>query len=194
MDDEAAAREEDALQARREAEQQGLRRDFWLATLLALPVFVLEMGGHLVPALHHWVADTIGLQNSWILQWLLATAVLLLPGRRFYQKGWPALWRGAPDMNSLVAVGTAAAYGYSTVATFVPGLLPAGTVHVYFEAAVVIIALILLGRFLEARARGRTSAAIQRLARLAPRTALVQREGQELSVPLAEVRRGERYR
>ena len=191
VDDEAATRAEDALQARREAEQQGLQRDFWLATLLALPVFVLEMGGHLVPALHHWVADTIGLQNSWILQWLLATAVLVLPGRRFYQKGWPALWRGAPDMNSLVAVGTAAAYGYSTVATFVPGLLPAGTVHVYFEAAVVIIALILLGRFLEARARGRTSAAIQRLARLAPRTALVRREGQELSVPLAEVRLGE---
>ena len=58
VDDEAATRAEDALQARREAEQQGLRRDFWLATLLALPVFVLEMGGHLVPALHHWVADT----------------------------------------------------------------------------------------------------------------------------------------
>src|SRR5690606_4664317 len=101
---------------------------------------------------------------------------LAIPGRRFYQTGIPALLRLAPDMNSLVAVGTAAAFGYSVVATFAPGLLPAGTVNVYYEAAAVIVTLILLGRFLEARARGRTSEAIQRLVHLQPRIAHVARD------------------
>src|SRR5690606_24779037 len=91
------------------------------------------------------------------------------------------------DMNSLVAVGTLAAYGYSVVATFAPGLLPADTVNVYYEAAAVIVALILLGRFLEARAKGRTSAAIQRLVGLQAKTARVRRDGQTHEVPIAEV-------
>ena len=85
---------------------------------------------------------------------VLASLVQFGPGLRFYRKGWPALLRGAPDMNSLVMLGTSAAYGYSVVATFLPDLLPADTVHVYYEASTVIITLILLGRFLEARARG----------------------------------------
>src|SRR5690606_8714592 len=106
---------------------------------------------------------TIGMRTSWLVPFVLTTLALVFPGRRFYLKGIPALLRGAPDMNSLVAVGTLAAYGYSRVATFAPALLPAGTVNVYYEAAAVIVALILLGRFLEARAKGRTSAAIQRL-------------------------------
>ncbi len=90
--------------------------------------------------------------TSWMIQFVLTTLVLAFPGLRFYRKGIPALLRGAPDMNSLVAVGTLAAYGYSLVATFAPALLPAGTVNVYFEAAAVIVTLILLGRVLEARA------------------------------------------
>src|SRR5690606_15110119 len=105
---------------------------------------------------------TIGLEWSWILQFLLTTLVLAVPGRRFYLKGFPALLRLAPDMNSLVAVGTLAAYGYSLIATFSPRLLPVGTVNVYYEAAAVIVVLILLGRYLEARAKGRTSQAITR--------------------------------
>src|SRR5690606_38501910 len=117
--------------------------------------------------------------------------LLILPGRRFYQQGIPALLRLAPDMNSLVAVGTAAAYGYSLVATFLPALLPSGTVNVYYEAAAVIITLILLGRYLEARARGRTSEAIQRLVGLQPRVAHVQRDGQLVDVPVAEVQTGD---
>src|SRR5690606_18742707 len=137
---------------------------------------------------------------SWILQFILTTLVLVFPGRRFYVHGFPALLRGAPDMNSLVAVGTLAAYGYSTVATFIPGVLPAGTVNVYFEAAAVIVALILLGRYLEARAKGRTSEAITRLVGLQPRVARVSRNGQIIEVPihdvisgdLVEVRPGER--
>src|SRR5690606_14026691 len=106
---------------------------------------------------------------------------------RFYQQGFPALARLAPDMNSLVAVGTSAAYLYSVVATFMPQLLPEGTVNVYYEAAAVIVALILLGRYLEAKARGRTSEAIQRLVGLQARTARVQRDGQVVDLPIGEV-------
>src|SRR5690606_32432722 len=101
---------------RKDAEREALKRDFFLAVALALPVFVLEMGSHLIPGVHEWVAHTIGMRASWLLQFVLTTLVLMLPGRRFYLKGLPALLRGAPDMNSLVAVGTFAAYGYSVVA------------------------------------------------------------------------------
>ncbi|WP_443094332.1 heavy metal translocating P-type ATPase [Pseudoduganella buxea] len=163
--------------ARQDAEREALRRDLLLATALAAPVFVLEMGSHLVPAIHRWVMDTIGMAPSWYLQFVLTTLVLVLPGRRFYVKGVPALLRLAPDMNSLVMLGTLAAYTYSVIATFVPALLPAGTVNVYYEAAAVIIALILLGRFLEAKAKGRTSQAIQRLVGLQPKVVHVLRDG-----------------
>ena len=94
-------------------------------------------------------------------------------------------------MNSLVAVGTLAAYGYSLIATFAPGLLPTGTVNVYYEAAAVIVTLILLGRFLEAKAKGRTSQAIGRLVGLQPKVARVRRDGRTVEVPLAEVRTGD---
>ena len=183
--------DEDAAVRRQADELHGLTRDLWLAVALALPVFVLEMGGHLVPAFHHLVAATLGTRNSGLLQCVLTTLVLALPGRRFYRAGIPALLRGAPDMNSLVAVGTLAAYGYSLVATFLPRLLPAGTVNVYYEAAAVIVALILFGRLLEARARGQTSAAIKHLLGLQPRTAWVRRAGGTVAVPLAEVAVGE---
>src|SRR5690606_14312249 len=91
------------------------------------------------------------------------TLVLAGPGRRFFQLGIPALLRGAPDMNALVALGATAAYLFSCIATFAPHWLPAQTVNVYYEAAAVIVTLILLGRYLEARAKGRTSDAIQHL-------------------------------
>lgn len=146
--------------ARKAEEADGLRRSVLLAAILTLPVFILEMGSHLIPAFHHLVMTTVGLQTSWIIQFVLATLVLFGPGRHFYTKGFPALFKGAPDMNSLVAVGTGAAWGYSVVATFLPGLLPEGVRAVYFEAAAVIVVLILIGRWLEARAKGRTGAAI----------------------------------
>jgi Au+-exporting ATPase len=79
--------------------------------VLALPVFVLEMGSHMIPGMHEWVASTIGIQQSWYLQFVLTLLVLAIPGWRFYEKGFPALFRLGPDMNSLVAVGTAAAFG-----------------------------------------------------------------------------------
>ncbi|UYV36448.1 heavy metal translocating P-type ATPase [Rhodobacteraceae bacterium D3-12] len=164
---------------RKEAEATGLKRDLWIAAVLTLPVFLVEMGGHLFAPLHHWIAATVGQQVSWVAQFVLVTLVLVGPGRRFYAHGVPALLRGAPDMNSLVAMGTAAAYLFSVVATFLPGVLPAGSRAVYYEAAAVIVVLILLGRFLEARAKGRTGAAIARLVDLSPKTAIVRRGGQD---------------
>ena len=172
---------------RKDAELAVLRRDLILAAVLALPVFVLEMGSHIIPGMHEWVMNTIGMRASWYLQFVLTLLVLVVPGRRFYRKGFPALLRREPDMNSLVAVGTLAAFGYSVVATFAPGLLPAGTVNVYYEAAAVIVALILLGRFLEARAKGRTSEAIKRLVGLRPGTARVARDGRTADIPIDEV-------
>ena len=177
--------------AQKDEEARQLKRRAVLAGWLTLPVFVLEMGSHLVPGLHHLVMSSIGLQFSWLIQWALTTAVLAGPGRSFYIQGGPALVRGAPDMNSLVAVGTAAAYLFSVVATFAPALLPEGTRHVYFEAAAVIVTLILAGRWMEARARGRTSEAIQRLVQLAPRTARVRRAGTFTELDVSQVTLGD---
>ncbi|MCE8527154.1 copper-translocating P-type ATPase [Ruegeria pomeroyi] len=168
-----------------------LKRQTLLAILLALPVFLIEMGGHMIPALHHWILATIGQQASHLIQFALTTVLLLGPGRVFYAKGFPALMRGAPDMNALVALGTGAAYGFSLVATFAPGLLPNGTANVYYEAAAVIVALILLGRWLEARARGRTGAAIEALVGLQPRHARIERKGQAVEVAIADIQPGD---
>ncbi|MCS9525497.1 copper-translocating P-type ATPase, partial [Pseudomonas aeruginosa] len=175
----------------KDAERAELKRDLTLAAVLALPVFVLEMGSHMIPGMHEWVASTIGIQQSWYLQFVLTLLVLAIPGWRFYEKGFPALFRLGPDMNSLVAVGTAAAFGYSMVATFAPSLLPAGTVNVYYEAAAVIVALILLGRFLEARAKGRTSEAIKRLIGLQAKEAHVLRDGRIVDIPINDVAQGD---
>lgn len=191
----AAARggraDDEAQQRRKDDEQRALARDLTVAALLTLPVFALEMGGHLIPAVHDLVMTRIGMRESWLLQFALTAVILAWPGRRFYRIGLPALLRGAPDMNSLVAVGTLAAFAYSVLATFAPGLLPAGTVNVYFEAAAVIVTLILLGRYLEARAKGRTSAAITRLVGLQPKTARVRRNGRSVELPLDQLAAGD---
>jgi Au+-exporting ATPase len=172
---------------KKDAERAELKRDLIIATVLALPVFILEMGSHVIPAMHDFVMNTVGMQNSWYLQFALTSFVLALPGWRFYRKGFPALARLAPDMNSLVSVGTLAAFGYSIIATFIPQFLPKNTVNVYYEAAAVIVALVLLGRFLEARAKGRTSEAIKRLIGLQAKTARVSRDGNFINVPVSEL-------
>ena len=137
------------------AEQRALWRATALAAVLTLPVFVAEMGGHLIPGFHMWLHGLIAMQPMWIAEFLLVTLVAIGPGRRFFVKGIPSLLHGSPDMNSLVAVGSGAAWVYSTLVTFWPALIPAASRSVYFEAAAVIMVLILLGRSLEARARGR---------------------------------------
>jgi len=180
--------------AHHDREADAARDRFLFALALTLPVFVLEMGGHLLPAFHHWLHGTLGHFGLNLLQFLLATAVLFGPGRVFFRHGVPALLRGAPEMNALVALGTGAAWLYSTVATFAPAAMPEGTAQVYFEPAAVIVTLILLGRWLEARARGRTGAAIRRLLDLQAKTARVQRDGAVVEVAVDALRRGERVR
>jgi Cu+-exporting ATPase len=176
---------------RRDVEVRNLRNALAIAAILTIPLFVMEMGSHYVPAIHDWIMVNVGMANNLYLQFALATAVLAGPGRRFFMKGVPNLLRLAPDMNSLVVLGTTAAWGYSVVATFMPGLLPRGTAFVYFEAAAVIVTLILLGRYLEAQAKGRTSQAIKRLIGLQPETARIVRDGAVSEVPLATVVAGD---
>ncbi|WP_417600292.1 heavy metal translocating P-type ATPase [Pararhodobacter oceanensis] len=177
---------EDLAEAR-DAEQASLRRAVLIAAVLTLPVFILEMGGHAVPAFHHWLYGAFGQFPVWVAQFLLASAVLFGPGLRFYRAGVPALIHGAPDMNSLVVLGASAAWAFSTVSTFAPDLLPEGTQAVYFEAAAVIVTLILLGRWLEARAKGRTGAAIARLVGLQAKSARVERGGEVVELPIGEI-------
>ena len=171
----------------REAELSGLHRDVLIATVATLPLLVFEMGMHMSETLHHFLAGRVGEFNIKVLSFLLAGFVMAVPGQRFIRKGWPALLRGAPDMNSLVALGTTAAFLYSSVATFMPGLLPYGTEYTYFEASAVIVTLILIGRLIEARAKGSTSEAIRRLMSLQAKTARVLRDGSEADVAIETV-------
>jgi Cu+-exporting ATPase len=176
-------------EATRQAELARLRRRFWIAAALSLPVAVLAMAHGRV----HWL-DFPGV--SWV-QLVLTTPVVVYCGAEFFRSAWAAARHRAADMNTLIAVGTGAAYAYSVVATIAPGLLAGagagmeGHVPVYFEAAAVIVTLILLGRLLEARAKGKAGEAIRALMGLQPRTARVVRAGAEIDAPIAEVLPGD---
>lgn len=176
------------------SETKGLRRDWMVAVIFTLPLFALDMGVHWIPALEAGVIGVLGLDGFHRLLFALAVVVQFGPGLRFYRSGMPALLRGGPDMNSLVMLGTTAAFGYSVMATFFSEFLPEGSAHVYYEASAMIIALVLTGRMLEERARGRTGSAIRKLLDLTPRTARVIRDDSEQDVPLAEVRVGDLLR
>jgi P-type Cu+ transporter len=184
--------------ARRE-EYENLRKKFWVAAILSLPVLIIAMSHGRIGAL-----DFPGV--TW-LQLLLTTPVVLYCGAQFYRGAWAALRHRAADMNTLIAIGTGTAYLYSVAATVAPRAF-AGAVSaarmagmdgaqgmsvppVYFEAASVIIALILLGRMLEARAKGRTSDAIRQLMKLQPQTARVVRDGEEAEVQIDAVAQGD---
>ncbi len=177
----------DAEREARDREVEALRRSVIVAAVFATPLLLLVMLPTLVPALQAWKASLASMQTWFYIEFLLGSVVQFGPGLRFYRKGWPSLRHGSPDMNSLVMIGTTAAYGYSVVATFLPQVLPAGTVHVYYEASAVIIALILLGKYLEAVAKGRSSEAIKKLLGLQAKTARVVRGEQELELPIDEV-------
>ena len=178
---------EPSLGDERRSEGEALNRATLIALALTLPVFALEMGPHLFPAVHQFVMERVGMQAARIAEFALTALVLFGPGWRFFQSGVPALLRGAPEMNSLVALGSGAAFAYSALATFAPSVFPAGTANVYFESAAVIVTLILLGRSLEARAKGRAGAAIERLIGLKAQSALVLRGGKPVETPLDEV-------
>ncbi|MCA3554500.1 MAG: copper-translocating P-type ATPase [Aestuariivirga sp.] len=180
------AADPDALRAAKDKEHASLTRDFLIAAVFTLPLFIMEMGGHLIPAVGHWLhgVDRFKLH---LLYFVLATIVQFGPGLRFYRTGVPNLLKLAPDMNSLVVLGSTAAWGYSVAATFWPALLPEGTQNVYYESSAVIVTLILLGRLLEARARGRTGAAVAKLVGLQAKSARVERDGMTVELPLDQV-------
>lgn len=175
----------------REEELKTIKRSLLIAVLFSAPIFLIEMTSHLITPFQNWLNGVVNSQSLYYLFFVLASVVQLGPGLRFYKKGWPSLLRGTPDMNSLVMLGTSAAYGYSVVATFVPQVLPSGTVNVYFEASAVIITLILAGRYMEAIAKGRTSEAIKRLLNLQAKNARIIRKGREMDVPLKKVQPGD---
>jgi len=179
---------------RQEREAATLRRDLIVAAVLSAPVVVLDMGSHLLPGFHHAVTGVLGAGGFAWMQAVLATLVLAGPGRRFFRIGVPNLLRGHPDMNALVALGAGAAYLFSLVSTAAPWWLPDGSAHLYFEASVLIVTLILLGRTLEARAKGRAGAAIARLIDLSPKTARRVEGATEREVPAADLRIGDRVR
>ena len=181
----------DRERVRREQELKLLRNRLITAIALASPVILLEMGGHLAPALHHWLISIVEEKILRVLSFILTSLTLFGPGLVFYHKGIPSLLRGHPDMNALVAIGTLSAYIYSAIATFFPYLLPSDAVVVYYEAAVVIIVLILFGRYLEARAKGKTSEAIRALAQLQPKTAHIERNDQLIDINIDDVRVGD---
>ncbi|HEY7805495.1 MAG TPA: heavy metal translocating P-type ATPase [Orrella sp.] len=160
-----------SLQDKSTAEINTLKQQVWIAALLTLPVFVMEMGGHMIGAFHHWVNSVMSLGTQHVIQAVLTTLVLAWPGRHFFTHGFKALFQGQPEMNSLVAVGAGSAWLYSMVVVLAPAIIPESARHVYFEAAAVIVTLILLGRLFEARARGQTGAAIEHLIGLQPKQA-----------------------
>lgn len=176
-----------APENRKADEARALKSKLILAAALTLPIFIIEMGGHLIPALHHWWMMTVPEWLWRMVQFVLTAVVLAVPGRVFFAKGIPSLLKGGPDMNALVALGAGAAFLYSTVVTFWPQAVPMGAQNVYFEAAAVIVTLILLGRFLEARAKGQTGEAIRKLAGMRAKTARVERDGEVIELPIEEV-------
>ncbi len=172
-------------------------RRFWIGGALTLPVLILAMAPHLGLPLRGWVGETTSI---WI-ELLLSTPVVLWAGWPFFQRGWKSIVNRSLNMFTLIAIGTGAAYLFSVVATLAPDIFPAGFrdaqghVGVYYEAAAVIVVLVLLGQMLELRARERTGGAIRALLDLAPKTARVIRpDGREDEIPLEEVKVGDHLR
>lgn len=187
-----------SLEDEASAELDDMTRRFWISLLLTVPDFAMAMG-EMLPG------DPLGMRSApqkflWA-QALLASPVVLWGGAPFFVRGWASIVARRLNMFTLIAIGTGAAWGYSVVATAAPGIFPDafrdahGAVAVYFEAAAVIVTLVLLGQVLELRARHRTGAAIRALLGLAPKNARrVAPDGTELDVPLEDVVVGDRLR
>ncbi|MEX0431597.1 heavy metal translocating P-type ATPase [Spiribacter insolitus] len=170
--------------------QQRLRQRVAIAAAFTLPLVIIAMGRH-IPAGHEWFTQWLP-DRGWIaIEWLLATPVVFWAGRDFFIKGFSEMRHRAPAMSSLVMIGAGAAYVYSLLALTLPAIFPEGTAGSYFEASGVIITLILVGRYLEQIARGRTSMAIRRLLGMQSHTARVVRDGDTVEVPIDEVATGD---
>jgi Cu+-exporting ATPase len=176
---------EDLDSRARESEYKSLMRKFIVGLILAVIIFIGSM-----PHLFPWVPDFL---NNFFMLWLLATPVQFMIGWQFYKGAWSALKHRNADMNTLIAVGTSAAYFYSVVATLFPSFFESGGMRpqVYFDTSAMIIVLILFGRLLEARAKARTSDSIKKLMGLQPKTARVRRNGYEVDIPIKEVAVGD---
>lgn len=179
------------------AELADMTRRFWIGLVLAIPVFLLEMGGHLFPALHEVISPSV---SAWV-QLVLATPIVLWAGWPFFVRGWVSVRTLKLNMFTLIAMGTGVAWLFSVIATLAPGVFPSsfrgmgGAVDVYFEAAAVITVLVLLGQVLELRAREQTSGAIRALLDLTPKTAhRLDGDGTEEEVSLDAVQIGDRLR
>jgi Cu+-exporting ATPase len=185
------------LQERPDPEFVDMKRRFWISAILTVPVFVLAMA-EMLPGFH----NVVSLRLSIWIQFLFATPVVLWGGWPFFQRAWASITNVSPNMFTLIAIGTGAAYLFSIAALFFPDVFPAsmrsahtGLVAAYFEAAAVITTLVLLGQVLELRARSQTSSAIKELLRLAPETAtVVDSDGSEEVVDLRHVKAGDLLR
>lgn len=177
----AAADEQEAADAAA-LEWKNAKRRAVIASALALPLFLIEMLPMMIPPLMEWWHAVMPMQIMRLISFVLASLVQFGPGRVFYKAGVASVRAGSPDMNALVMIGTTAAYGYSVVATFIPQVLPAGTVHVYYETSAVIIALVLVGKYLEARSKGQASSAMRKLLGLQAKMARIERGGEVLEV------------
>ncbi|GAA5512357.1 copper-transporting P-type ATPase [Deinococcus carri] len=187
LESEAGRDRSDQEREAREREVRSLKRAVTFSAVFAIPLLILAMLPMLSMPFHMWLAERV---DTRVLNWVMLALALPIqfgPGLRFYRLGWKSLKNRAPDMNALVMIGTTAAFLYSLVATVAPGIFPAGTAHVYYEASGVVITLILLGKYFEAVAKGRSSEAMKKLLSLQAKTARVVRNGQELELPTDEV-------
>jgi len=180
-----------------DSELRGVRRKFWIALALTVPVVIIAMAPHMLDlAISHSTARLLR-----TIEMLFTAPVVLWAAAEYYKRGWMGVTNRAPNMYTLIGLGVCIAFGYSLVATFLPLLFPAelrdahGMVGVYYETASAIVTLVLLGEWLELRARGRTSAAIRQLLGLAPKTARrIEADGAEHDVPLDHVHAGDKLR
>ena len=178
------------------AELADFTRRMWISAAAAVPLVILTMGGLIGLPVRDWIGHRV----AGYLEFALATPIVLWAAWPFFQRGWASLINRSPNMWTLISIGVAAAYGYSVVATFLPGVFPDAYqmgmgVGTYYEAAVVIVALVFVGQVLELRARERTGDAIRALLDLAPKTARrILPDGTEYDAPLANIMAGDRLR
>jgi Cu+-exporting ATPase len=183
---------EDEEARARAAELRSRRDAAALAAVLTVPVLLLAMGPMVAPPAGRILDSLEPFGGFWDgLQWLLASAVAFGPGRRFFSAGWSALRHASPDMNTLVMMGVGSAWLYSTAVLLAPAWFPPAARDLYFESVAVVVTVVLLGKYLEALAKGRAGAAIRKLAGLQAKEATVVRDGVELQVPISAVAVGD---
>jgi len=188
------------LEEEQNPELLDMTRRFWISTILSVPLLFIAMGD-IIPGIHTWLQSVASARTLTFIELLLATPVVLWGGWPFFVRGYQSVVNRSPNMFTLIALGVGVAYLYSLIAALFPGIFPlafrgeAGQVSVYFEAAAVIVTLVLLGQVLELRARSQTGAAIKAMLGLAPKTARrIEPDGSEKDIPLDQVQLGDKLR